>query len=316
MNEQHIKYRLIEEICKEKKIEKINLSYDWITILKKGNQERKVIDYNFNLNSAVSRDLADDKYSTYSLLRFYEIPVIEHKMLFNEQIMPNCAEENNDYSILKNDEKVVIKANHSSQGKDVFVCEDEEKKVEIVRRLFEEGKDSVIVSPYLEIEYEYRAFFLDGEVIYIYKKEKPFVIGDGTSSILELIEKNLEYLKEPMEDLDFNYVPKKNEKVTVGWKHNLSNGAIPLIVDENDLYYETIKEIAEKAGKALELSFASVDIVVTKEKEVAVMEINASNVVVTKFCELVPNGFEIGKQIYGKVIDKMFEEGEKNEVEK
>lgn len=316
MNKEHIKYRLIEEICKEKKIEKINLSYDWIMILKKENQERKVIDYNFNLNSAVSKELADDKYSTYVLLKFYDIPVIEHKVLFNDKMMPKCAEENNDYAILKKDEKVVIKANHSSQGKDVYVCENEAEKEEIVKHLFEEGKDSVIVSPYLEIEYEYRAFFLDGEVIYIYKKEKPFVLGDGTSNLSQLIEKNVKYLKEPLENLDFSYVPKQNEKVTVGWKHNLSNGAIPWIVDESDGYYKKIKEIAEKAGKALDLTFASVDIVVTKDEEIKIMEINASNVVVTKFCELVPGGFEIGKQIYGKVLDKMFEEGEKNETKK
>lgn len=311
MSEKPIKYKIIDEVCKEKGIEKINLSYDWITILRKGKQEKKMIHCNLNLNTAVSQELADDKYSTYSLLKFYNIPITQHQILFNEKMIPDCEAINHHYHILKNNEKVVIKANHSSQGKDVFVCEDEKKKLEIVSQLFEEGKDSVLVCPYKEIEYEYRAFFLDGEIIYIYKKQKPFVVGDGKSTVSQLIEKNLKYLKEPLKNLNLAYIPKKNEKVVVGWKHNLSNGAIPLIVKENDKYYETIKEIAIKAGKALDLNFASIDIVVTEEQEIAVLEINARQVVVSKFCELVPNGFEIGKEIYGKVLDKMFEKGEK-----
>ena len=39
------------------------------------------------------------------------------------------------------------------------------------------------------------------------------------------------------------------------------------------------------------------------------MEVN-SEVVISKFCESIPNGYEIAKQIYGKVMDKMFEKGE------
>lgn len=310
MSEKPIKYKIIDEVCKEKGIEQINLSYDWITILRKGKQERKMIHYNLNLNSAVSQNLADDKYSTYSLLRFYGIPVIQHQVLFNEKIIPDCEAINDDYNILKNNDKVVIKANYSSQGKDVYVCDEEKEKFAIVNRLFDEGKESVVVCPYLEIEYEYRAFFLSGEILYIYKKKKPFVVGDGKSTVLQLIEKNLKYLKEPLKNLDLSYVPRENEEVIVEWKHNLSNGAIPLLVDKNDCYYETIKEIAIKAGKALDLTYASVDIVVTKAQEILVMEINATSVVVSKFCELVPNGFEIGKQIYGKVMDEIFQEGE------
>lgn len=309
MSEKPIKYKIIDEVCKEKGIEIINLSYDWITILRKGKQERKMIHYNLNLNSAVSQNLADDKYSTYSLLRFYDIPIIQHQVLFYEKMIPDCETINEDYHILRNNDKVVIKANHSSQGKDVYVSDKEKEKFALVNRLFEEGKDSVVVCPYLEIEYEYRAFFLSGDVFYIYKKQKPFVVGDGKSTIAQLIEKNLKYLKEPLKNLDLSYVPREHEEVIVGWKHNLSNGAIPLIVDENDCYYETIKEMARKAGKALDLTYASVDIVVTKTQEILVMEINASNVVVSKFCELVPNGFEIGKQIYGKVMDEIFKEG-------
>ena len=315
MDTQNMKKKMIDEICQEKGIEKTDISYGWIAILKKGEIERKLINYNFYLNSKVSIELAKDKYSTHQILKYHHIPMIEHAVLFNEKLIPNCETINREYECLKNDEKQVIKANDSSQGKDVYICEHASEKIELVKRLFENEMEAVVVCPYKEIEYEYRAIFLEGEIIYIYKKEKPFVIGDGQLTLGKLIERDLKYLLEPMENLDFNYVPKWQEKVVVGWKHNLSNGAIPLIVDENDEYYETVRKIALASGKILDLRFASVDMCVTKEKRIYVMEVNSS-VTISKFCELVPNGYEIGKEIYGKVIDKMFEEGEENENKK
>ena len=106
-------------------------------------------------------------------------------------------------------------------------------------------------------------------------------------------------------------VHENNEKVIVGWKHNLSNGAVPILVEQGDVYYNKVKEIALKTGKAMELNYAAIDIVVTKSGEVEVMEVNAAQVVITKFCQMVPDGEKIGKEIYSKVIDKIFEnEGE------
>ena len=54
------------------------------------------------------------------------------------------------------------------------------------------------------------------------------------------------------------------------------------------------------------IKFASVDIAVTKNKEIFVMEINGS-VCMNKFTEIIPDGYKIAKSIYSKAIDKMFE---------
>lgn len=306
MRENNIMRKIIEEVCQEKGIERTNLSYDWIIILKKGNLEKKIVNYRFHLNEKRTTELTNDKYATYVLLDYYGIPMIQHEVLFNSEMMPDWAHANADFNILRNHKKAVIKANDSFQGKDVYLCEQEDQKLQIVKQLFAEGKEMLTVCPFVEIEYEYRAIFLYGEIIYLYKKQKPFVIGDGKLSLKELIERDVVYLTEPVQDLDLGEIPTKGEKVIVGWKHNLSNGAIPILIDETDLYYETIKNMAEKAGKALDLNYATVDIVVTKKQEVLVMEVN-SNVCISKFCQLVPNGFEIGKKIYAKVIDKFFE---------
>lgn len=307
MEESSLIRRIIDVLCEEKGIEKITLSYNWVIIFKKGDIERKIVDYKFHLNPKRSMELASDKYSTYALLNYYGIPIIEHQVLFNEEMMPDFADINDEFRCLQNEDKVVIKANRgSSQGRDVYVSSQKEEKLQIVKQLFAEEHDAVCVCPYQDIEYEYRAIFLYGEIIYIYKKQKPFVIGNGKSTIGELIEENFKFFTEPIQDLDLNKIPQKGEKIMIGWKHNLSNGAIPIIIDENDTYYTTVKKIAEKAGKALDLNYATVDVVVTKERQVLVMEVN-SNVCIVKFCEIMPNGFEIGKEIFSKVIDKMFE---------
>lgn len=306
MKEENITRRMIEEVCKEKGIERTNLSYDWIIILKKGKKEKKIVNYRFHLNEKRATELTNDKYATYVLLKHYGIPIIKHEVLFNEEIMPDLVYANDNFNILRNHEKVVIKANDSFQGKDVYLCEHENEKLQIVKQLFEEGKDMLTVCPFMDIEYEYRAIFLYGEIIYIYKKQKPFVVGDGKLNLRQLIERDVIYLTQPSQDIDLKYVPQKDEQVIVGWKHNLSNGAIPILLDEKDLYYEQIKNMAEKAGKALDLNYATVDVVVTKDKQIYVMEVN-SNVCISKFCQIVPNGFEIGKNIYAKVIDKFFE---------
>ena len=66
-----------------------------------------------------------------------------------------------------------------------------------------------------------------------------------------------------------------------------------------------IKEVAKKAGDALNIKFASIDVSLTNKKEIYVMEINSS-VCLNKFSTLVPNGYEITKDVYRKAIEKMF----------
>lgn len=143
--------------------------------------------------------------------------------------------------------------------------------------------------------------------IYVQKK-KPSVIGDGTKSLEELI--NIKKMDYPnitlINDLEVNYIPKDREEVIISWKHNLSGGACPIILDEKDEFKERVKNVALMAGNALNIDFATIDVAVTNKKEVLVMEINSS-VCMNKFAEIIPGGYEIAKNIYSKAIDKMFE---------
>ena len=305
-----IKTKMIEENCLEKGIELFDISYDWITLLKKNGIEKKMVNGKFFLNPRISVELAKDKYSTYELLKYHGIPILEHQVLFNSELMPDVERINRNYECL-NEKKQVLKSNTSSQGIDVFVSEKKEEKKMLVEDMFKREIEAVVVTDYEEIEFEYRVIVLEGEVVYVYKKQKPFVIGDGTSNLRELIERNLKYLVEPVSNLDLEKIPVKGEKVTVGWKHNLSNGAVPELITQEDGYVQEVERLALEVGKILGLRFASIDVSVTNENKVYVMEAN-SNVCLTKFCEILPNGYEIVKNIYRKVLERMFE-GEKYE---
>ena len=135
------------------------------------------------------------------------------------------------------------------------------------------------------------------------------VIGDGKKTLQELIDKknndnNIQI--DVTKELDLKYVPKDKEEVVVSWKHNLSNGAEPIVIDEKDEFIEKVKKVALDAGNALNIEFASIDVAKTKNNEIFVMEVNGS-VCMNKFTEIIPNGYNIAKEIYSKAIDKMFE---------
>ena len=63
--------------------------------------------------------------------------------------------------------------------------------------------------------------------------------------------------------------------------------------------------MALKSMNVIDARFASVDIVRRKD-EYMIIEIN-SGVYMNKFMEQVPNGKNIGRRVYEKAIDKIFE---------
>lgn len=304
-------YKILDEICKEKNIEQKLLSYGWIRELKKENKRHYIINYQFDLNSAISYNISGDKFATYEVLKANNIPTIEHRMIFNPETRSmyykNKFIESAKELLIKNDNKVVIKANDSYEGKDVYFCVTEKEIEEKVTKLFSEKNDTLSACPYLDIDFEYRTIYLCGEILYIYKKRKAYVTGDGEKNLDELIKEKYSKIHiDLIRELDLEYIPKNGEEVTICWKHNLYNGAEPIIIDEKDPFRKKVKEIAINTGNVMNIKFASIDIAVTSDKKVLVMEVNGS-VCMNKFAQIIPNGYKIAKDIYSKAIDKMFE---------
>ena len=307
MEKEKVFFKIINEICIEKGIQQDILSYGWIRRLTKNGISRNIVHYQFDLNSASSYNIAGDKYATFEILKNNNIPTIDHYMIFNPNTRSNLYNENYKNIIDKlfiSNKYVVIKANNSYQGKDVFLCRNVNDTESIIKKLFLEN-DTLSLCPFYDIKYEYRIIYLCGKIIYAYKKRKPYIIGNGVDTLNQLIKKKEYDLNNVLKDIDLNYIPKKNEEITISWKHNLSNGAIPILIDENDIFLDEIKKIAIKSGNAINIKFASIDIALTSDNKMLVMEINSS-VCMNKFTELIPNGYKIAKEIYSRAIEEMF----------
>lgn len=228
---------LIRQIGKEKNIEVKELSYGYVLKLSKGKDRRYIIGYKFDLNSHAVGSVTKDKYATYAILK-EEVPIVEHKIIFN----PNTREEYQKINIevMKyfkiSNQKVVVKPNTGHEGIGVYLCESEQELGKQIKQLFLKN-DSIVLSPYYEIDTEYRTIYLDGECLLTYGKKIPKVVGDGIHNIQELIKMNHEIRveklsEENMKKIKLSDVPKLGEKIPILWKHNLSGGGSPQILEK------------------------------------------------------------------------------------
>ena len=157
----------------------------------------------------------------------------------------------------------------------MFLSKNIKESEKHIKELFADGKESASLCPFYNIKKEYRCFYLNGEILLIYGKERPYKLTDN------------------------------NEKVYLSWKHNLCGGAIPEILEKCELYSK-LEKLAIKAAKAINITFATVDIIETEDNKLYVIEIN-SGVCMAKFAERTPNGYEISKEIYRKALKLLFD---------
>ncbi len=302
--------KLLEKLCNELEIKIEKLSFGWVYKLSKSNKIRYITG-NFDINKEASSKIASDKYATYEVVKSQNLPIIEHKMIFNpnerkkyieKDIWNICCDE------FKAKKKVVVKPNLGLEGKGVFRCKTLDE-LEIAVKFLLEKNTSISICPYYDIEKEYRAFYLNGKILLIYEKEKPYIVGNGVETIKELVEKlklpHNKIVKENLEKLDLSYIPNQNEKIEISWKYNLTGGATARVIKKENLIYKTIEELAIRTGKSLDLTFATIDIIKTKENEIYLLEVN-SGVSTNIFSNIVKDGKMIEREIYRKALIEMF----------
>ena len=303
---------LMYDVCAELGVKVEKLSYDWILQLSKDGKVRHITGTRFDLNSAASGEIACDKYATYEVLKSQKVPVIEHVMIFNPATRLQLIEDNGiGLKVVGEFLKhgcLVVKPNYGCEGQGVFLCHNIKETESAIMKLFK-TENSVSICPYYDIKTEYRTFYLDGEVKLIYGKTKPFIIGNGNSTVGELVEalnlpdKNV--VKDNLKVLDFTYIPRLGERIEISWKHNLSGGAKPTILEKGELYSK-IEQLAICAGKAMNINFATIDVIETIDGNLYVLEVN-SGIGATIFTELVDDGTKIIKNIYKQAVEKLFQ---------
>ncbi len=301
---------IIKEICAELGITMHIVSKNWITILEKDGKTRFLAGQKFDLNPHGLGIIMDDKYAMYEVLSKKNIPVIEHRILFSEDNQDDYAKNDNIYSIVENyfkenSNNIVIKPNNGLCGLDVYHITNESDILPCLNQVFIKNS-SISICPFYFIKAEYRLIALENECVLMYGKKRPIVAGDGKRTIRELLlELNPYYFKDKLEDDFYNKVLEMNEFYEYSWKFNLSNGAIPFEVEDENMK-ERLMEMFQKITKEIHLNFCSVDIIETDDGNLLVMELNSS-VSFRKYCYFRKDGKELAKRIYKKAIQILFQ---------
>lgn len=301
--------KILFEICKKNQIKIEKVENQSLYKLTKEDSFHFIWSRRFDINTAISCRIADNKYATYLILNSSNIPIVpcikvprmdtEDYRISKFSICEICSK------LLNETGAVVIKPNNSYEGTDVFKCKTL-KEVEQVLFQIEKKYKYLLISPYIDATAEYRLFFLDNQILYAYKKERMHIVCDGVSTVAELLISNKIDFSTIAPDvyLQFNKIYPKNHKLVLNWKFNLSQGAKCIPIEDTNLYKE-LTPIAISAANAINIRFATVDILVDKNNNKQVLEINAG-VAMDQFIIQNPNGRQIATSIYEKAIISMF----------
>ncbi|MBP3708625.1 MAG: hypothetical protein J6J36_08550 [Clostridia bacterium] len=292
--------KIIEEICNEQNIKINKMSDDWIIELNKNGITKYILGYKFDLNSSCTSEICNDKYALFSILENSAIPVIKHDILFgnNEKKLLTMAEQL-DYNF-------VLKPNNGTCGNNIFHITCKNEVIDTYRKISRLG--NICVCPFYNIKNEFRIIYLNGKAEHIYKKVKPTIVGNGKSTIKELLLRfNSEYYKDEKKFINkkynIDYIPKDGEIIEYEWRFNLSKGAT--ISEAKDEEKKELFKLALLAAEKINLKFGSIDIIKTIDNQYKIIEIN-SGVMMENLINLENEGYEIAKNIYKKAIELMF----------
>ncbi len=300
--------KIIKEICLEENIKLSYLSKDWIIALEKDQKCKIIAGYKFDLNAHGLGEVCDDKYALYELVKHFNLPVVEHHIIYAPNNNEDYAQGCNNINYLKDlfkkyNESVVLKINNGTCGNGVYHITNLEDLEKYYYKL-SSSHYSLSLSPFLDITNEYRVIILQNNVELLYKKELPIVYGDGKSTVKELLMNfNYHYFKgynKPNKDLILN----ENEHYIDNWKFNLSGGARASL-DIKETTKKEVLDIALLVSQKIGLKFGSIDIIKDQNGKYYVLEIN-SGVMMDNFISEIEDGYNIAKNIYKQAIKLMF----------
>lgn len=313
-NQSRILATLLREICAEQGISIRSFSGDWIFRLQSGTTSSYVFGYDFALNTATAQMIGDDKAAAAELLADAGVPVIEHRLFHSPQMAAYVPSAGNWSAMLgylhQHGGDVVCKPNDGTGGRDVSRVRTAPELEAAVHRIFARNR-SLCLSPYVSIDAEYRVYVFRGRAHIVYAKERPAAVGDGRSTLLELV------LADPAltaavaarqsgsgeartAELDLSRVPAEGETVLLNWRHNLGQGGRPRVIHETDPAHAPLAELALSAVQALGIELAAVD-VAESAGELRVLEVNCG-IMMESFARSGAENRERAKRFYHRVV--------------
>lgn len=190
---------------------------------------------------------------------------------------------------------VIVKPNSGSQGVGVALVYNKREFYKAMRFVFKRDRIALVQQPVTGKDY--RIVILDNKVISAYERIPLNVVGDGASTIQQLL-KNKQHLfisssrdtkikindsrianKLKRQNLNFKSIPAKEKRIYLLDNANLSTGGDSVDVTKN--IHPEFKQIAIKLTKDMGLRFCGVDLmidgdIIQKPNKYWILEINSA----------------------------------------
>ncbi|MDP2310974.1 MAG: RimK-like protein [Pseudomonadota bacterium] len=313
-NAERMLVSLLKEVCAARRIRLTSFSDDWVFCLQREGRTAYVVGFDFGVNNATAKMIAKDKSATSDLLRFHDVPRVEHRLFHSPELAGYVPLEGSwrpmlDY-FMASGRHLVCKPNEGTGGRLVLRARTPLELEAAVHRILR-GSRSVCLSPFELIGDEYRVAVLNGVVQFAYRKQRPALIGDGVSSVRRLLLARLDdqsdfsgaaqRLAELGEmRLDFELVPRLGERVELNWRHNLGQGAEPELLNEESPELREVAALALRGAAALGIDLASVD-VVDAGGTLKILEIN-SGIMMESLVRSLPDGRALARRFYDRIV--------------
>ncbi|MFC2166404.1 cyanophycin synthetase [Acidobacteriota bacterium] len=276
--------------------------------------------------SAIGVEIADDKKRTKELLSRMGIPVPEG---FAVDTLPEALEaaERIGYPI-------VIKPISGNHGRGITPNISTPEDLEISFHYAKKFSEELVVEKYLSGA-DYRFLVINGKFTAAARREPAFIVGDGTSTVQQLIDKinldpnrgfghekiltriKIDYMTERLlkqKHLTPQSIIPNDEKLYIKSTANLSAGGIA--IDVTDEVHPMIKSISERISQIIGLNVIGIDLITTdhkiplSENNGGIIEVNAA-----PGFRMHVSPFEgIPRNVEGAVVDMLFPPGSKHDI--
>lgn len=258
--------KLITEVCQKNGWSLETFCDEWV--LRITNQENKVVTlvgYSFPLNTHIAASLANDKGLTNDFLESAKIPHIKNHFIYSDSLR---ARFRSDIS-LEEDVENFLK---------------EQDFPIVVKPCKGQGGQGVVLCKDKDELLEATKNITTSEDVCL----SPFEEGEFETRVYILDDKIL--------------LAYKKRRVN-NWKHNLSSGTVPQIIEIEGI--PEVVDLARKAVKALGIRAASVDVFDTREG-LKILEVN-NGISLAHFASLGEENHKIAVDVYERYLLKSFD---------
>jgi len=294
----------LRKYCAEREIAIDVKSDGWLIVMQRDDKRRCAFGYDIGLNSAVAHRIANDKAATAEVLEMAGVACVPHTLFLSPEMNEYVAQPGSWETMLRllnaNPQGIVVKPNEGTTGESVFMVKTKAALELAVSRIFASHL-SLAISPLVDIQDEVRVVLLDGDPIVVYGKNRPSIVGDGQRSLLELAlaatpaAQRSTVLPGMIADLDkaeLDFILPSGQRRVLNWRHNLNEGKVR----------DACVEIAIRAAKAMDIRFASIDVVEVNGAW-QVLEIN-SGVMMEALSKAHP---DLVYAAYHSALDRLFQ---------